>query len=171
MAPSEAAAPSHNQLNANPTSNSPPHNPVTKSDITQDYDITLHAFFPTPSEPMKFNPISKMTKLLHMMLKDKVSLVLRTPDNNQQIILATTPLPTSKNKFQKFFTVLTTRIITNNQSNACIGCHLLSNRSLSNIKFKSMNNHLLAWIKQAQVFTESDSLGTTCPAPLATLQK
>ncbi len=104
---------------------------------------------PTPSKPTKFNPISMMTQLLLMILKDKLSLVLCTPKNDQQIILATTPIPTNKTKFQKFFNVSTTHIITKNQSNICVSCHLLSNQSLSSIKFKSMNNHLLAWLNQA----------------------
>jgi len=54
---------------------------------------------------------------------------------------------------------LTTRIVNKNQSNVCIGCNILSNRTLGNIKFQSPNNHLLAWLKQARVFLESDSLG------------
>jgi len=112
-----------------------------------------------------------MTQLLLMILKDKLSLVLCTPKNDQQIILATTPIPTNKTKFQKFFNVSTTHIITKNQSNICVSCHLLSNQSLSSIKFKSMNNHLLAWLNQAQVFTESDSLGTACPATISYLTK
>jgi len=112
-----------------------------------------------------------MTHLLHAMLKDKSSLVLCTPDNEQQIILASTPTPTNKIDFQKFFTVSTMRIVTKNQSNVCIGCRLLSERSLSNIKFKSPNKNLLAWLKQAQVFIESDSLGTARPVTIGYLTK
>jgi len=171
MAPPEAAAPSCTQTNVSMTSHSPPNNLVTKSVATQEYNITLCTFFPTPSKPTKFNPISMMTQLLHTMFQDELSLVLCTPDNDQQIILTTTQILTSKIEFQKFFTVLTTRIITKNQLNICVGCHLLSNQSLSSIKFKSTNNHLLAWLKQAQVFTKSDSLGTACPATISYLTK
>ena len=171
MAPSEAAAPSRAQQNANTTSHSPPNDSATKSSETREYDIILRAFFPTPSEPTKFNPIPVMTQLLHTMLKDEPSLVLRTPSNDKQIVLATTPMPTSKSDFQKFFTVSTTRIFTKNQSNVCIGCNILSNRTLGNIKFQSTNNHLLAWLKQARVFVESDSLGTERPTTIGYITK
>jgi len=171
MAPPEAAAPSRAQQHANTTSNSPPNDPATKSSETREYDITLRAFFPTPSEPSKFNPIPAMTQLLRTMLKDEPSLVLRTSSNDQQISLATTPLPTSKSEFQKFFTVSTTRAFTRNQSNVCIGCNILSNRTLGNIKFQSQHNHLLAWLKQARVFLESDSLGTERPITIGYITK
>ncbi len=112
-----------------------------------------------------------MNQLLRTMLKDELSLVLCSSDNDQQLKLATMPLPTSKSDFQKFFTVLTTRIITKTQSNVCVGCKLLSDRTLSSIKFKSLNNNLLAWLKQACVFIESDSLGTDRPATIGFLTK
>jgi len=116
----------------------------------REYDITLCIFFPTPSEPTKFNPITMMTQLLQTMLKDKLSLVLCSSGNNQQIILATMPLPTSKPEFHNssmyWQLALLPRI---SQMYACIGCKLLSNCTLSSIKFKSSINHLLAWLKQA----------------------
>ncbi len=166
MAPPKAAAPSRAQQHASTTPQSTLNNLVIKSSVTREYEITLRAFFPTPSEPTKFNPIPTMTQLLRTMLKDESSLVLCTPDNDKQIILATMQLPTSKSEFQKFFNVSTTRILNKNQSNVCIGCTLLSNRSLSKIKFNSPNNHLLAWLKQARVFVEADSLGTKRPTTI-----
>jgi len=42
----------------------------------------------------------------------------------------------------------------------CIGCHVLSNRTLGSIKFKSNNSNLLQWLKKERVFVESDSFGT-----------
>jgi len=171
MAPPEAAALSRAQTNASTPSQSMLNIPVQQSAETRAYEFTLRAFFPTPSEPTKFNPMTTMTQLLRTMLKGEPSLVLCSPDNDQQLILATTSLPTSKAAFQKFFTVSTTRIVTKNQSNVCIGCTLLSDRTLSSIKFKSPNTNLLAWLKQARVFVESDSLGTERPATIGYLTK
>jgi len=171
MVPPKAAAPSRAQQNANMTSHSPPNDSATKSSETREYDIILRAFFPTPSEPTKFNPIPAMTQLLRSMLKDEPSLVLRTANNDQQIVLATMPIPTNKSEFQKFFKVSTTRIFTRNKSNVCIGCNILSNRTLGNIKFQSQQNHLLAWLKQAQVFLESDQLGTERPTTIGYITK
>jgi len=118
MAPLEAAAPSHTQSNTSTTSNSRTNNPAIET---------------TPSEPTKFNPIPAMSQLLQMMLKDEPSLVLQTTSNDKQVILATTPLPTTKTEFQKFFNVSTTHMVNKNQSNICIGCKLLSNHNLGNI--------------------------------------
>jgi len=93
------------------------------------------------------------------MLKDKPSLVLHTPSNDKQIVLALAHLPTGKTEFKKFFKVSTMRVDKQNQTHVCIGCHMLSNRSLGNIKLKSNENHLLTWLKKARVFIKSDSLG------------
>jgi len=171
MAPPEAAASSRAQQQASTTPHRPPNTPATKNIVTREYELTLRAFFPTPSEPTKFNPIPPMTQLLRTMLKDESSLVLCTPDNDKQIILDTMPIPTSKLEFKQFFTVSTTRTINKNQSNVCIGCTILSNRTLGKIKFNSQNNHLLAWLKQAQVFLESDSLGTERPTTIGYMTK
>jgi len=48
----------------------------------------------------------------------------------------------------------------------CIRCYVLSNRSISNIKFKSPDNHLLTWLKKEQVFIEANSLGIDCPVTI-----
>jgi len=92
------------------------------------------------------------------MLKDKLSLVLRTPSNDKQIVLALAHLLTGETEFKKFFKVLTTWVDKQNQMHVCIGCHMLSTRSLGNIKFKSKENHLLAWLKKTHIFIKSDSL-------------
>jgi len=167
----EAADSSRAQQQASTTPHRPPNNPVTKSSVTREYELTLRAFFPTPSDHTKFNPVPPMTQLLRTMLKDEPSLVLCTPTHDQQIILDTMPIPTSKSEFKQFFTVSTARTINKNQSNVCIGCTILSNRSLGKIKFNSSNNYLLAWLKQARVFLESDSLGTERPTTIGYLTK
>jgi len=112
-----------------------------------------------------------MNQLLRTMLKDESSLVIRTPENDKQVILATSQLPTSKSEFTKFFTVSTSRIVTKNQSNICIGGYLLSNRSLGQIKFQSNDNHFLTWLKKTQIFIESDSLGVDRPITIGYLTK
>jgi len=112
-----------------------------------------------------------MNQLLRTMLKDESSLVIHTPKNDSQVILATSPLPTGKTEFTKFFTVSTARIVTKNQSNICVGGHLLSNRSLGQIKFQSNDNHFLTWLKKTWIFIESDSLGVDRPIMISYLTK
>jgi len=145
--------------------------PATKNLLMRDFDLTLRAFFPMPMAPMKFHPISAVNQLLRMMIKDELSLVLQTPSNDQQLELALAFLLTGKNEFKKFFKVSTTRIENRNQMHVCIGCHVLSNRSLGNIKFCSKDNNLLAWLKKANVFIESNSLGMDRPVTIGYFTK
>jgi len=166
MALPEAAAPSRVTQQACVT---PPNTPpplVTKSLVTRDFDLTIRAFFPTPTAPTKFNPIRAMSTLLRTILKDEPSLVLRTPSNDMQLVLASDPIPTGEAEFKKYFKVSTTRREKQNQSHVCIGCHLLTNRSLGKIKFQSTNGNLLAWLKKERVFIESDNLGTDRPVTI-----
>jgi len=92
--------------------------------------------------------MNNMNHLLWIMLKDEPSLVIRTPNNDKQIILAADPLPTGEKEFKKFFKVSTTRIEQQHKSHICIGCNVLSNRSLGHIKFRSNEGNLLAWLKK-----------------------
>jgi len=119
----------------------------------------IRAFFPVPTAPAKFNPTSAMQQLLQVMIKDEPSLVLCMPTNDQQIVLETMPLPAGEKAFKKYCTVSTPHSECQNQNHVCISCYVLSNRSLGNIKFHSNENHLLAWLKKAKLFIESDSLG------------
>jgi len=93
------------------------------------------------------------------MIKDKPSLVIRNTSNDKQIILESDSLPNGESEFKKFFKVMTVRNDKQSKSHICIGCHVLSQRNLGNIKFQSNDNHLLAWLKKEHVFIELDSLG------------
>jgi len=76
LAPPEAAAPPN--VNQTPRTAPPttPARPVTKSLAKSEHDLMIHAFFPLPQTPMKFNPIAATNQLLRVMLKDEPSLVL-----------------------------------------------------------------------------------------------
>jgi len=163
MAASEAATPSRAHQTASATSTTTNTRLDAKNSVTRDYDLTIRAFFPTPTAPAKFHPVNAMNHLLRTMLKDEPSLVLRTPTNDKQIELATSPLPTGEKTFKQFFCVSTPQAERTNTTHVCIGCHLLSNRSLGSIKFHSTDSHLLGWLKKAKVFIEADSLGIERP--------
>jgi len=107
-----------------------------------------------------------MTTLFQTMLKDEPSLVLQTPSNNHQIILATALLPTGEKEFKKYFKVSTAQSKQKQSSHVCIGCHVMSNRSLGNIKHKSANGCLLKWLKNEPVFLKSDGLGIDRPVTI-----
>jgi len=171
MADSAAAIPSHANQTACNASNETQARPVTKSLATRDFDLTLRAFFPLPTAPIKFNPIGAMQQLLRTLLKDEQSLVLRTPSNDQQIILNSQLIPTGEKAFKQFFTVSTPRAERQKQQYVCVGCHVLSNRTLSNIKFHSETTTLLAWLKKNKVFLESDRLGIERPITIGYFTK
>jgi len=120
---------------------------------------------------MKFNPINAMQQLLRTMIKDEPSLVLCTKTNDNQIILASELLLSSEKAFKQFFNVLQPCAECQNQTHVCIGCNVLSNQMLGNIKFHSIDNHLLAWLKKAKVFMESNSLGTEHPVTVGYFTK
>ena len=105
------------------------------------------------------------------MLKDEPSLVLCNATNDKQIDLASTSVPTSENEFKKYFKVSTTRNEKQNQTHVCIGCYVLSDRTLSSIKFRSKEGHLLAWLKKTCIFIESDSLGIDRPVTIGHFTK
>jgi len=86
------------------------------------------------------------------MLKDEPSLVLQMSNDDQQIVLASVLLPTGEKAFKQFFTVSTPQTKRKNSMQVCIGCHVLSNRTLGSIKFHSPETHLLEWLKKAKVF-------------------
>jgi len=171
MAHPAAADPPRATQQPSTSSSTPPASPATKFLLKREFDLTLRAFFPTPTAPMKFHAIGAMNQLLRTMLKDESSLVLRTPSNDRQLELALASLPTGENEFKKFFKVTTTRNDNRNQTHVCIGCHVLSSRNLSNIKFRSKDNNLLTWLKKANVFIESDSLGIDRPVTIGYFTK
>jgi len=148
MVPPAAATPPSATQTARTTPSNPPATAVTKNFVTRDFDLVFRAFFPSPQAPAKFNPITAMSTLFRTMLKDESSLVLRTPNNDNQIVLASASVPKGETEFKKYFKVSTIRIERQNQTQVCIGCHVLSNRSLGNIKFSSPDGNLLAWLKK-----------------------
>jgi len=171
MAASAAATPSHANQPACNASTETQARPVTKSLVKRDFDLALRAFFPLPTAPIKFNPIGAMRQLMSTLLKDEQSLVLRTPSNDQQLILNTQVIPTGEKAFKQFFTVSTPRAERQKQQYVCIGCHVLSNRTISNIKFHSETTNLLDWLKKNKVFLESDHLGIERPITIGYFSK
>ncbi len=163
MAPSEAATPADATKTTRTAPSQPPDTSANKNLVTRDYDLVFRAFFPTPSPPAKFHPIPAMNQLIRQLLKDEPSLVLRTPANDKQIILASASLPSGEAEFKKYFKVTPVRIEKQNKTQVCIGCHVLSNRSLGSIKFRSTDGNLLAWLKKEHIFLESDGLGIDRP--------
>jgi len=143
MVPSEAATPPNADQTSQTTSSTTPDRSTTKNSVAREHDLMICTFFPLPQAPQKFNPITAMHQLLWIMIKDEPSLVLCTANNDQQRILAMDSLPIGEKAFKQFFTVLTPCTERQKTQHVCIGCHILSNRTLGNIKFNSPESQLL----------------------------
>jgi len=169
MAPPAATTPSRAPQQERTATSTTPAQVAAKNLVTREEDLVIRASFPIPPPPAKFNPIAAMRNLFRTMLKDEPPLVIRTPNNDEQIVLASASLPTGETAFKKFFKVSTTRVDKQNQTHVCIGCHVLSNRSLSAIKHKSTDNNLLLWLKKERIFLDSDSLGIERPVTIGHL--
>jgi len=53
----------------------------------------------------------------------------------------------------------------------CIGCHILCNQSLGNIKFQSPEGNHLTWLKKECIFLESDTMGINHPVTIGYFTK
>jgi len=130
-----------------------------KDPVERAHSCTIRTYFPPPRANAKFNPVANMQNILTELPKYEPSIVVVNPTTNAQIVLSTTPLPTNEDEFKKFFTITTDARATTNQQRVVIGCTLLSERTITEIKFDRTKPELLEWMKNQKIFVESDSLG------------
>ncbi len=74
-------------------------------------------------------------------------------------------------EFKKFFAVSMDTCANTKQQHIIIGCHLLSKRTIREIKFDKTKKSLLNWLAKERVFIESDSLGTDRTASIGYLAR
>ncbi len=133
--------------------------PAQKIAVERTHSFTIRAYFPLPSASAKFNPITNMRALLAELVKSEPSMVVVNPNNQAQLVLSTDPLPTNEDTFKQFFTLSTDVRANKNQQHIIIGCKLLSERTLNEIKFDKTRPQFLNWLTNEKVFIESDALG------------
>jgi len=100
-----------------------------------------------------------MRSFLAELLKYKPSIVVVNPTSKEQIVLNNKQLPTNKAEFKKFFTVSMDSRATATKHRVIIGCNVLSERTIQEIKFDCQKPQFLEWMKKNKIFFESDSLG------------
>jgi len=93
------------------------------------------------------------------LLKSEPSIIIANTTNTKQIILAKESIPMSEEAFKKFFMILMNTNVKENQTHIIIGCHILSECMLKDIKFDCSKPQLMEWMKKEKIFTESDTLG------------
>jgi len=123
------------------------------------HSCTIRAYFPPPRANTKFNPVANMRNFLAELLKYEPSIVVVNPTSKEQIVLNNEQLPTNEAEFKKFFTVSMDSHATATKQRVIIGCDILSERTIQEIKFDHQKPQFLEWMKKSKIFFESDSLG------------
>jgi len=122
------------------------------------HSCTIRVYFPPPRANSKFNPIANMRNFLTELLKYEPSIVAVNPTTKAQLMLSTNQLTTTEVKFKKFFTIMLDSHTTAAQQWVIIGCDILSERTINEIKFDHQKPQFLEWMKKNKIFFESDSL-------------
>jgi len=133
--------------------------PAQKVVVERTHSFTIRAYFPMPAANTKFHPIPNMRAMLEALIKSEPSIVVEHSTTPEQIVLSKEKIPTNKAVFKQYFMLSTETRAKKNQNHVIIGCKLLSERTMKEIKFDKTRPHFLNWLKQEQVFIEADSLG------------
>jgi len=103
-----------------------------------------------------------MRRVLAEMLKYDSTITITNDKDNQQIQLNTEAILTNETEFTKYFTVTQDTRPANSKPHIIIGCQIMSNRPIREIKFDTtMQTKLIDGLKKEHIFLESDSLGIT----------
>jgi len=135
--------------------------PAQKIAVERTHSFTIRVYFPTPDANVKFNPVTTMRAFLAELVKTEPSIVIVNPSNQTQLVLSTDSIPNKEETFKQFFTISTDIRSKKNQQHVIIGCHMLSERTMKEIKFDKTRPQFMNWIDNAKVFIESDTLGVT----------
>jgi len=133
--------------------------PAQKIAVERTHSFAIRAYFPQPGANTKFNPVTNMRALMIELIKCEPSIAVADPINKNTIVLSSDPFPTNESEFKKFFAISTDTRATANKQHIIIGCQLLSERTMKEIKFDKSKPQFLEWLDKNKIFIESDSLG------------
>jgi len=134
--------------------------PVQKIPVQRTNVYTVRITFPTPRSKTKFNPITSTRTFFQEMVKHDSTITVVILNDPTQIVLATEAIPMAELDFKKFFTVSTDTKVIGNKSHVVVGCTLMSDRTLREIKFDTTSQHkFMDWLQKEKIFVDSDSLG------------
>jgi len=101
----------------------------------------------------------KMRALLLELIKTEPSIVVLNLTNTTQLVLSHDKIPTNEQDFKKFFAITTDMRAATNKQHIIIGCKLLSERTMNEIKFDKSKPQFLEWLDKEKVFIKADLLG------------
>jgi len=160
MAASEAAGTALKEVTRKNKSKRLKTAPVQKTPVQRTHTYTIRITFPTPRSKTAFNPLTSTRSFFQEMLKYDSSITVIIPNDNNQLVLANNKIPTSEADFKKYFTVTTDMQKAGNKSSVIIGCTIMCDHPLRDIKFDTTTQHkFIDWLKKEIFFVDSDSLG------------
>jgi len=172
MAASEAAGSSFKEVSRSKKSKRLKPTPVQKIPVQRTHNYNVRVYFPMPRAHLKFNPSTSMQLLFIKMLKYDSTLTVANEKDDQQIQLTTDAVLQKEEEFKKYFTVMSDPCPTGNKPHIIVGCKLMSNRSLRDIKFDmTTSTKFIDWLKKEQIFLESDLLGISKTSTIGYLTK
>jgi len=122
--------------------------------VQQMNKYTIRAYFLMPHATTKFNPIASMRFLFKEMMKYDSTITVTSMFDDNQIQLAHDVVPTSEEEFKKYFTVTNDMCLVGTPPHVIVGCHLMSNRTMCNIKFDTMaTTKFIDWLKQEKALS------------------
>ena len=145
--------------------------PEEKIAVERTHSFTIRAYFPSPPAKTKFNPIASMRAFLVELLKHEPSITIVNTNTKEQLVLATDSLPSNEKEFKNYFSISTDTRAATNQQRIVIGCAMMSERTIQEIKYDGKTPQFMPWLKQTKTFLESDSLGVQKTAAVGYLTK
>jgi len=122
----------------------------------------IRAYFPMPCASTKFNPIASMQFLFKEMITHDSTITVTNTSDDKQIQLAHDVVPMSEEEFKKYFMVTNDTHPVGTPPHVIVGCHLMSNQTMRDIKFDTTKIHkFIDWLKKEKIFIESNLLGIT----------
>jgi len=172
MAASEAAGTAFKQVECKNKSKRLKTTLVARIPVQRAHKYTICAYFLMPRANTKFNPIASMRLFFKEMLNyDSMITVINTTDD-QQLQLAHDIIPTSEVEFKKYFTVTNDTRPIGMPPHVIIGCFLMSDQTMCDIKFDTMKTtKFINWLKKERIFIKSDSLGIAKTTTIGYLTK
>jgi len=117
-------------------------------------------YFPKPRMNLKFNPSHSMRLFFTEMLKYDSTITVTNDKDDHQLQLNVDAILMNKTDFTKYFTITQDICLMNAKPHIIVGCRLMSDRTIQEIKFDTMtNNKFIDWLAKEKIFLESDTLG------------
>jgi len=113
-----------------------------------------------------------MRLLFAEMLKYDSTITILNDKDDQQLQLNIDAIPMNKDEFTKYFTVMQDICPMNTKPHIIVGCCIMSDRTVREIKFDTTTqNKLIDWLAKEKIFLESNLLGITNTATVGYLLK